>query len=464
MSAPSNSLAAVKIHSPLLGELSSERKNNTQTDAVPPVSVQEVALESLAQQTAALAIHNEHPEDNEIILKALGGVNQTDVQRFEKEYGHTMQAIMDAISKELAEVRKIGAQNGFGGFKIAGIKKWKVLIELNEMGNIKELYVGHFQALGGFTKVYYTFDGQVIMVPKKDSKKSVDQMLAANDILENLYDRYAQLGSFTEEFSKIFKKLGFPVDDFQETIKELKEVLPPLPFVVPINADRVVMIAPKATPVQKLFHFAPQTSQDIIKRLEVLRDVALCLTLAHGLGLIHGDIKPGNMLLSNKNKGHLADFGGSLFLTPETNRDDAALLMESMIITPSYVHYKDFCAKKELLNDKTTSTESFSILGRAMDIYALGVSVVVALNGRYDSQNARQTPFMTYQKVEDHFYVNAEADAYKQVTCIGNISAQADKVLQLLLESALDSDYNERLDASEFVQMIQMMINLLKRP
>jgi serine/threonine protein kinase len=448
MASISNSIGAVNLNHAGLNSVSSEGKNNNQTDIV-----QDVALKSLAHQAAALYIQTEDLEDRKIIQEAL--------ERFEKEYGHTMQAIMDATIQELAEVRKSGAEIGFGGFKKAGIKKWKFLVTLDDDGKITKLYIGQFHVSGGFTKVYRTLDDKVIMVPRKDKKNSSIEMMMAHGIMQSLHVRYSSIDSFSEEFQKVLTKLGFPVSDFQATIKGLIEVLPPLPNLTMFD-NRSIMIAPQATPVRNKFLYAPTGLQDIIDRLGILRDVALCLTLSHGLGLIHGDIKPDNMLFSRMGKGHLSDFGGSLFLTSQTDPDQAVSLFKSMTTTPDHVNYQDRCLKHKFFKNKTTTVAEYARLGKALDVYALGVSTVEALAGLYDSQNVRQAAFTAYQKVEDRSYISGDGNTRRDVTCIRDISPEIDENLNTLLNAALKSDYEERADAKEVVQVLHLIINQLE--
>ena len=44
-------------------------------------------------------------------------------------------------------------------------------------------------------------------------------------------------------------------------------------------------------------------------RLAILRDAARALTHLHGQGMLHGDVKPSNILLTHSGAARLADFG-----------------------------------------------------------------------------------------------------------------------------------------------------------
>ena len=73
---------------------------------------------------------------------------------------------------------------------------------------------------------------------------------------------------------------------------------------------------------------------ELDETLELLRPVAAALDAAHGLGLVHRDVKPANVLVSDDGATFLADFG----LTKNTNTTTAGLSRTGQIVgTIDYV-------------------------------------------------------------------------------------------------------------------------------
>ncbi len=94
----------------------------------------------------------------------------------------------------------------------------------------------------------------------------------------------------------------------------------------------------------------------------ILRQIASALDFAHRRGVIHRDIKPGNILLDSEKNVLLADFGVVKMMSDETN-----LTGTSIIGTPAYMSPEQGQGKP--------------VDGRA-DIYALGIMVFEMLTGR----------------------------------------------------------------------------------
>jgi serine/threonine protein kinase/DNA-directed RNA polymerase specialized sigma24 family protein len=99
------------------------------------------------------------------------------------------------------------------------------------------------------------------------------------------------------------------------------------------------------------------TTTDWRSRVELLVKVALGVQYAHEHGLIHRDLKPGNILLDEKSEPHVADFGL------------AKLLDEDGVVggTPGY-----------MAPEQADSAD----VTKAVDIYALGVILFELLTGQ----------------------------------------------------------------------------------
>ena len=98
---------------------------------------------------------------------------------------------------------------------------------------------------------------------------------------------------------------------------------------------------------------------ELAERVSILAEVADALNYAHHKGLIHRDVKPGNVLLTSADMAKLSDFGLSL---------DADETQESGIVrgTPHYMSPEQ--AKGKKLDHRT-------------DIYALGVMLYECVTG-----------------------------------------------------------------------------------
>jgi serine/threonine-protein kinase len=107
---------------------------------------------------------------------------------------------------------------------------------------------------------------------------------------------------------------------------------------------------------------------------ELVRQVARGVQAAHEAGILHRDLKPGNVLLDSQGNARVADFGLAKLLD-----DPAQTASEVMLGTPAYM-------APEQADGKTRE------IGPATDVWALGVVLYEALTGR--------TPFRASSRVE----------------------------------------------------------------
>ncbi|WP_067450511.1 serine/threonine-protein kinase [Actinomadura macra] len=92
-------------------------------------------------------------------------------------------------------------------------------------------------------------------------------------------------------------------------------------------------------------------------------DVAAALEAVHGAGIVHGDVKPGNVLVTVDGRAKLGDFGISRFMHGEVTFTDTGVLIAG---TPAYI------APEVARGAKPTS---------ASDVFSLGATLFAAVEG-----------------------------------------------------------------------------------
>ena len=120
----------------------------------------------------------------------------------------------------------------------------------------------------------------------------------------------------------------------------------------------IVMELIPGQPMSRLF--AEGKPMDEAKALEIGIGVARALAAAAEIGLVHGDVKPANIMIDEKGTPKLVDFGIARFQARSAGQDDA-------IGTPYYVSPEQ--VRREPLDARS-------------DMYALGATLFHALAGR----------------------------------------------------------------------------------
>jgi WD40 repeat protein/tRNA A-37 threonylcarbamoyl transferase component Bud32 len=112
----------------------------------------------------------------------------------------------------------------------------------------------------------------------------------------------------------------------------------------------------------------------------LVRDLADAIQFAHDSGVVHRDIKPGNVLIDKNGQPRLTDFG----LAKRTDRDSEVTGTGQILGTPSYM------APEQTAGDPAA-------VGPAADVYGLGALLFASLTGRPPFQAA--TPLETIRQV-----------------------------------------------------------------
>ncbi|OYU73090.1 MAG: hypothetical protein CFE45_38280, partial [Burkholderiales bacterium PBB5] len=116
----------------------------------------------------------------------------------------------------------------------------------------------------------------------------------------------------------------------------------------------------------------------IAERLALFGDVLDAVAHAHTHGVIHRDLKPGNILVTDAGEVKLLDFGIAKWLADEADSAEATALTREggRVLTPEYA------APEQLRGEGVTT---------ATDVYALGVLLYQLLTGQHPTAPARGT-------------------------------------------------------------------------
>jgi serine/threonine protein kinase len=150
----------------------------------------------------------------------------------------------------------------------------------------------------------------------------------------------------------------------------------------------------------------------------MIRDVVLGLEYLHFQGIIHRDIKPGNLLIANDGTVKISDFGVSHLakmdeagnLLPENDVDLAKTAGSPAFFAPELCQF---------------DADKPRVITKAIDVWALGITMYCLLFGR--------EPFPGVYREGELFYKICNVDIEPPEECAHRLDADARDLLRLLL-------------------------------
>ncbi len=124
-----------------------------------------------------------------------------------------------------------------------------------------------------------------------------------------------------------------------------------------------------------------QGSVTIRQQVSILRDVAIAVHEAHERGVLHRDLKPGNILIDTRNQPHVMDFG--LAKVAGKNSTVSLTVSGMMVGTPAYMSPEQARCSKGI--------------DRRSDVWSMGVMLYEILAGRQPFEG--ETPMEVLMKV-----------------------------------------------------------------
>ena len=113
-----------------------------------------------------------------------------------------------------------------------------------------------------------------------------------------------------------------------------------------------------------LFEYCEEKQPSLRQRIELFTKICSAVSEAHRNLIVHSDLKPANILITNDGEPKLLDFGIAKIL--EGEQDDATLTHQARPMTPAYA------APEQLRGEQITT---------ACDVYSLGLILYELLTG-----------------------------------------------------------------------------------
>ncbi|MBI3843277.1 MAG: protein kinase [Planctomycetes bacterium] len=187
---------------------------------------------------------------------------------------------------------------------------------------------------------------------------------------------------------------------------------------------QLIAAARSPSPVTAPFLVRPE-SRDAVDRFTIFFEAAArALHAAHDAGVVHRDVKPGNVMVTPEGKPVILDFG----LARDLHGDSPTLTRTGDLFgTPAYM------APEQLAGDP-------KLVDRRTDVYSLGVTMYEALTGHlpYDAP--------TRERLYDEIRLRDPIDPRQRNPAV---TAELKAILEMALEKEPNRRYESALDLAE---------------
>ena len=255
------------------------------------------------------------------------------------------------------------------------------------------------------------------------------------------------LGSFGAVYSAfdtvLHRQVAIKVPRRRPTEKQLSAFLREARSAARVNADNIVKVHEVGVSLDNIYivselidgptlsNWMKSRRPSFVEVATVCRDIARGLAKAHAAGVVHRDLKPGNVLMDAEHRPHITDFGlsSSSSVSEETIATPGHLLG-----TPAYMSPEQASRRPDLADARS-------------DIFSLGVMLFELVSGK--------RPF-TGTNSED--LVDAIRSASRQALLEARPDAPPE--LQAVCDRALRKEPSERYKtADEFADDLQRFID-----
>jgi predicted Ser/Thr protein kinase len=157
------------------------------------------------------------------------------------------------------------------------------------------------------------------------------------------------------------------------------------------------------------------------QKVKVIREVAAALHEAHRLGLIHRDVKPGNIMVVTTEDGSYKPFVVDFGLARDSSRGSASTL-NSIVGTPAYMSPEQAAGDSSLLDRRT-------------DVYSLGTTLFDIIAGRTPFVSSNALTLLTRVMNED-------------APALGSVRKGVPKQLETIVMTCLQRDPERRYQSA----------------
>ncbi len=173
-----------------------------------------------------------------------------------------------------------------------------------------------------------------------------------------------------------------------------------------------------------IVEYAQSKKLDTHARLELFLQVCDAVHYGHQRGVIHRDLKPGNILVDPEGRVRIIDFGVARAIDAERERADLQTQVGQMVGTPRYMSPEQFDADP---NDLDTRS----------DVYTLGIVLFELLSGEFP-----------YDVGQSGLFEIARIVREEPPAGLGKVTSGIDSEIHLIVAKALQKDRDARYQSA----------------